>query len=373
MRIGFDAKRAFNNKRGLGNYSRNLLSALYSGYPEFSYILYTPQIKKDLFDLSGRNIELRMPDKIYHRIFPSFWRTFAVTHEIIRDKLDIYHGLSHELPAGIENSGIKSVVTIHDLIFIRYPDLYTAVDRFIYLKKFRQACNKADRIIAVSRQTADDIIKYFGIGPDRIDVIYQSCNPLFMKVPDDSQNQLIRNKYKLPDHYILQIGNIEERKNSLTLIKAVHSAGIDIPVVIIGRKTKYYQKVKKYIDDNRLKDIHFFNTISNEELPSIYRMADLFVYPSLFEGFGIPIIEALFSGTPVITSKGGCFAEAGGPDSIYVGALDHEELAAAIKRVLSDETVRKRMIEAGYRYAKKFTPEKAADDVMQVYKRLVVQ
>lgn len=373
MRIGFDAKRAFNNQSGLGNYSRNLLSALYSGYPDFSYILYTPQIKKYLFDLSGRNFELRMPDKIFHRIFPSLWRTFAVSSEIIKDKLDVYHGLSHELPAGIENTGIKSVVTIHDLIFFRYPDLYPAIDRFIYMKKFRYACDKADRIIAVSRQTADDIIKYFEINPDRIDVIYQSCNPLFMKDPDDSQNQSIRIKYRLPDHYILNIGNIEERKNSLTLIKAVHLTGIDIPVVIIGRKTKYYQKVKKYIDDNRLKNVHIFDTISNEELPSVYRMADVFVYPSLFEGFGIPVIEALFSGTPVIASKGGCFAEAGGPDSIYVSALDHEELAAAIKRLLSDEAIRKRMIEAGYRYAKKFTPEKAADDVMQVYKRAVAQ
>ncbi len=373
MRIGFDAKRAFNNQSGLGNYSRNLLSALYSGYPDFSYILYTPYIKKNLFDLSDRNFELRMPDKIFHSVFPSFWRTFAVTHEIIKDKLDIFHGLSHELPAGLEYSGIKSIVTIHDLIFIRYPDMYNAVDRFIYMEKFRRACNKADRIIAVSRQTADDIIKYFGINPDKIDVIYQSCNPHFMQGPDDSQNQTIRNKYRLPDHYILNVGTIEERKNSLTLIKAVHTAGINTPVVIIGKKTKYYQKIRKYIDDNRLKNIHFFDTLDNKELPSVYQMADVFVYPSLFEGFGIPIIEALFSETPVITSKGGCFAEAGGPDSIYVNALDYEELAAAIKRVLSDEVMRKRMIKAGYRYAKKFTPENAAADVMQVYERVVVQ
>ncbi|MBN2213917.1 MAG: glycosyltransferase family 4 protein [Bacteroidales bacterium] len=373
MRIGFDAKRAFNNRSGLGNYSRNLLSALYSGYPDFSYILYTPQIKKNLFDISGRNFELRTPDRIFHRIFPSAWRTFAITDIIKKDKLDIYHGLSHELPAGIENSGIKSVVTIHDLIFIRYPELYAATDRYIYKKKFRHACKKADRIIAVSRQTADDIIEYFSIDHERIDVIYQSCNPLFMKDTGDDQNQSIRQKYRLPDHYILNIGNIEERKNLLTLIKAVHLAGIDIPVVIIGRKTRYYQKVKKYIEDNRLTGIYIYETISNEELPSIYQMADIFVYPSLFEGFGIPIIESLFSGTPVITSNGGCFAEAGGPGSVYVNALDHEELAAAIKRVLSDEVLRQRMIEAGYRYAKNFTPEKAAGNVMQVYNRVVAQ
>ncbi|HJX71478.1 MAG TPA: glycosyltransferase family 1 protein [Bacteroidales bacterium] len=373
MRIGFDAKRAFYNQSGLGNYSRNLLSALYSRYPDNRYILYTPGIKKDLFHLGGRSFELRMPAKTFHRAFPSFWRTFAISGEIKKDKLDIYHGLSHELPAGIENTGVKSVVTIHDLIFIRYPALYSAIDRSIYMKKFQSACKKADRIISVSRQTADDIIEFFGINPSRIDVIYQNCNPLFMKNADDNQKQFIRHKHRLPDHYILNVGNLEERKNSLTLIKAVHSANIDMPVVIIGKRTKYYQQVKKYIDDNRLTNIHIHDTISNEELPFIYQMADIFVYPSLFEGFGIPIIESLFSRTPVITSIGGCFAEAGGPDSIYVNSRDHEELGAAIKKVLSDEDLRKQMIESGYHYAKNFTPEKTADSVMQVYKKVVTQ
>ena len=124
MRIGFDAKRAFNNQSGLGNYSRNLLSALHSSYPDFSYILYTPRIKKDLFDLTGKNFVLRMPSKTFHRIYPSLWRSLAVSDEIKSDKPDIYHGLSHELPFGIKGTGVKSVVTIHDLIFIRYPELY---------------------------------------------------------------------------------------------------------------------------------------------------------------------------------------------------------------------------------------------------------
>ncbi len=373
MRIGFDAKRAFNNQSGLGNYSRNLLSALYSRYPDFEYFLYTPQIKRNLFDLAGSNFKLRTPVKTIHRIFPSFWRSFGISGELKKDKPDVYHGLSHELPFGIEKSGIRSVVTIHDLIFIRYPRLYTPVDRYIYRKKIQSACKSTNRIIAVSRQTADDIVEYFGTNPSRIDVVYQSCNPGFMQDIDDERKQFIRDKYQLPDHYILSVGNIEERKNSLTLIKAVHSAKIDMPVVIIGRKTKYYRKVKKYIDDNRLTAIHILDTISNEELPSIYRMADIFVYPSLSEGFGIPIIESLFSGTPVITSKGGCFPEAGGPDSVYVNALDDEELADAIKKVLSDSALRNKMIESGYLYAKNFAPEKAADDVMHVYKRVVAQ
>ena len=374
MRIGFDAKRAFYNQSGLGNYSRNLLSALYSSYPDFRYVLYTSEIKRNLFNLTGKNFELRTPLKTFHRIFPSVWRSFAISGEFQKDKLDVYHGLSHELPSGIERSGVKSVVTIHDLIFIRYPDLYSTIDRYIYRSKFQFACKRANKIIAISRQTADDIIQYFGIDPSRIDVVYQSCNPGFMVGNiDDEKRQSVRNKYRLPEQYVLNVGNIEERKNSLTLIKAVHSAKIDIPVVIIGRKTKYYQHVKKYIDDNRLKNIYILDTIGNEELPSIYQMADIFVYPSLFEGFGIPIIESLFSGTPVITSKGGCFHEAGGPDSIYINSLDHEELADAIEKVLTDSALRKQMIESGYHYAKNFAPEKAADTMMNVYKQVVGQ
>ena len=374
MRIGFDAKRAFYNQSGLGNYSRNLLSALYSSYPDFRYVLYTPEIKRNLFNLTGKNFELRTPLKTFHRIFPSVWRSFAISGEFQKDKLDVYHGLSHELPSGIERSGVKSVVTIHDLIFIRYPDLYSTIDRYIYRSKFQFACKRANKIIAISRQTADDIIQYFGIDPSRIDVVYQSCNPGFMVGNiDDEKRQSVRNKYRLPEQYVLNVGNIEERKNSLTLIKAVHSAKIDLPVVIIGRKTKYYQRVRKYIDDNRLKNIYILDTIGNEELPSIYQMADIFVYPSLFEGFGIPIIESLFSGTPVITSKGGCFHEAGGPDSIYINSLDHEELADAIEKVLTDSALRKQMIESGYHYAKNFAPEKAADAMMNVYKQVVGQ
>lgn len=373
MRIGFDAKRAFNNQSGLGNYSRNLLSALHSRYPDFRYILYTPEIKSNLFDLTGKNFELRTPSGTFHRIVPSLWRSFAISGELKKDKPDVYHGLSHELPQGIKKTGVKSVVTIHDLIFIRYPSLYSSIDRYIYMKKFKYACRNADKIIAVSRQTADDIIQYFGIDPSKISVVYQSCNPGFMSNTDDAKKQIVRNKYQLPEHYILNVGNIEERKNSLTLIKGVHAAKIDIPVVIIGRKTKYYKRVKKYIDDNRLKGIHILDTIHNEELPSIYQMADIFVYPSLFEGFGIPIIESLFSGTPVITSKGGCFQEAGGPDSMYISSLDHEELADAIEKVLTDSAFKRQMIDSGNQYARNFMPEKVAGNVMHVYKQVVGQ
>lgn len=370
MRIGFDAKRAFNNQSGLGNYSRNLLSSLALSFPGYSYFLYTPSLSNRLFSYQDHNFAIRKPEKSLHKAFPWWWRSFRLSAELSKDKLDVYHGLSHELPPGIKKTGIKTVVTIHDLIFIRYPELYSPVDRIIYNRKFRYACIKADKIIAVSNQTADDIIRYYHIDPSKIEVIYQACNPLFMKSVDEETKLQIRHKYKLPDNYILHVGNIEERKNALMLIKAVHIAKIDRPLVIIGRKTKYFKQIQQYIDDQQLKNILFLDTIKNEELPSFYRMADLFIYPSLFEGFGIPIIESLFSGTPVITSRGGCFPEAGGSGTIYIDPHNVEELSDSIKKVLSDSVLRNRMIESGYRHAAKFTPEKAAEKVVRVYESL---
>ncbi len=371
MRIGFDAKRAFNNHSGLGNYSRNLISGLNIYYPDNQYVLYTPKRDAGLFEVPWENCAIRTPQNILHNTFPSYWRTSFISKEISRDQLEIYHGLSHELPAGIHQSKCKSVVTIHDLIFLRHPELYGRIDRCIYKKKFQYACEKADRIVSVSKQTADDIISQFKIDAAKIDVVYQSCNPAFQTTSDEVTRKSIKEKYKLPERYILYIGTIERRKNLLNLVKALHQGKISIPLIAIGRKTNYYTEVSDYIQKHRLDSIFIHNVINNDELPAIYQMAEVFVYPSLFEGFGIPILESLFSGTPVITSKDGCFSEAGGPGSLYVDPLNAEEITEALHRVLNDVNLRNQMTEDGLSYAENFTPEKTTGRIMQVYKTVL--
>jgi glycosyltransferase involved in cell wall biosynthesis len=371
MKIGFDAKRAFSNLSGLGNYSRNLLRALQLYYPENEYILYTPSKISTLFSDAGGKFTIKEPEGFISRSLKSYWRSFSLTGVLKRDRPDIFHGLSHELPYNIHKSGIKTVVTIHDLIFLRFPYLYKPADRMIYKRKFSYACEVADLVIAVSRQTANDIKDFFGTDESRIKVIYQACNPVFRKELNKTERGETIKKYGFPESYILYVGTIEGRKNLLSLLKAMDARKIRLPLLVIGGRTGYYRKVKKYIDRNEKREIYFLETIANEDLPAIYQGAQVFVYPSLFEGFGIPVIEALYSKTPVITSEHGCFPEAGGPSSLYVDPLNAGELGDAIKMVIEDRDLRKKMISDGFDYVQKFNDNTMATGIINAYKGLV--
>lgn len=371
MRVGFDAKRAFFNESGLGSYSRNLLHGLAKNYPENNYVLYTPGTDYSLFESAPEQFIIKVPKKLHHRIFKSYWRSFFLSHQLIKDRIDVFHGLTHEIPYHFPRNKVKSLVTIHDLIFLRLPHLYRAIDRRIYENKMRYACNTSNRIIAVSKQTAMDIMEFFEINEEKIDVIYQGCNPMFSRSLPQVEKEILRMKYLLPKSFILYVGTIEERKNLLTLIKALYYGKIDIPLVVIGKHTQYMNRVIEFIEMHSLINIIFCDVVQNQDLPGIYQLADLFVYPSIFEGFGIPILEALYSKVPVITSKGGCFAEAGGSSTLYVDPNNVEEMSAAIKKVLDDRRLRETMIKEGYRHARNFDEEKVSSNIIQAYQKVL--
>lgn len=370
MRVGFDAKRAFFNKSGLGNYSRDTISIMSKYFPMNEYVLYTPKPSKSTFFSKQSNISIVGPEKKMHQLFTSFWRTYRLSEQLVNDKIQLFHGLSNELPKGIEHTKIPSIVTVHDIIFMRYPDFYKSVDRNIYEKKTRYAAQRATRVIAVSQQTKDDLVNFFGIPETKIDVVYQGCNPIYWE-PISRQDRIsILMNYAIPEKFILYVGTIEERKNLLNIIKAIDTGKIDYPLVVVGKPTSYYSKIQSYIKKHNLKNIYILNNVTNEDLPAFYQQSSVFVYPSLFEGFGIPIIEALTSKTPVITSTGGCFPEAGGKSSIYVDPFNIEELAAAIKKVLGNNDFRNNMIIDGYVHAQKFSQEKIASNILDVYEKV---
>jgi len=371
MRIGFDAKRAFFNKSGLGNYSRDTISILTGNYSEHSYFLYTPPGTPTVNFTAGSPVSVCKPMNYVGRKFPFFWRSFMLSNQLKSDRIDLFHGLSNEIPFSIKNSGIKSVVTIHDLIFLRFPEWYSFIDRKIYKVKFRMSCRDADRIIAISKQTKKDIIEFFGTDPNKIDVVYQGCNPAFQKKADTEQASMISKKYSLPDEYLLYVGTVEKRKNLLTIVKAIKLSNLNIPLIVVGRHTSYSEQVKNYIRNKNMKNIRFIKHVDTSELPVFYQNAKIFIYPSLFEGFGIPIQEALFSKTPVITSKTGCFPEAGGPGSVNIDPENAEDLADAILMLLRDTSFREKVVSEGYAYAQNFTNEKIAKKLIEVYKKIV--
>lgn len=371
MRIGFDAKRAFFNRSGLGNYSRDLILALHRYYPENEYYIYTPSLKNHISFIDPDTVQVETPPGQLGKLGQAYWRSFRLARRAKIDGIEIFHGLSNELPRHIKRTGIKSVVTIHDLIFMHHPEWYKSIDVAIYKRKFRDSSRQADRIIAVSEQTKKDLIVFFDIEESKIEIIYQGCNEVFTKVLGEAEKRKVKEKWALPDEYLLYVGTIEERKNLLTILKAISSMNIDIPLVVVGKKTKYYRQIVKYMDQHKLKNIMFLKEVSVHDLPGIYQMANVFIYPSVFEGFGIPILEALYSKVPVITSKGGCFAEAGGPKSVYIDPGNTEELGDAILQILRHSELQQKMKSDGYKHALQFSSEVTAHRIIDLYNRLL--
>lgn len=371
MKIGFDAKRFFHNNTGLGNYSRDLVGILSGHFPENEYFLYNTKPNKQRSSLlNDKNTFEKLPTSFFGKKLKSIWRMFWVKKQIQEDSIDIFHGLSGEIPIGLPKN-VKSVVTIHDLIFMRYPKLYSFFDRKIHFWKFRYAAKKADCVIAISEQTKQDIVKYLKINPEKIKVVYQGCSDVFKRNFSSEEKEFVRKKLNLPGEFVLNVGTIEERKNALTIVKAIKD--LDIKLVLVGRKTKYYEQIEKYVRDNNIQDkIIHLKGISQKELAIVYQLATVMVYPSVFEGFGIPIIEALFSKTPVITTNSGVFPEAGGEVSIYINPTDEKELQEKIEFLLKNTESRKFITEKGFEYAQRFIDSVIAKQLMEIYSSLCI-
>jgi glycosyltransferase involved in cell wall biosynthesis len=373
MIIGFDAKRAMQNNTGLGNYSRYIIEVLSEYYSDNRYVLFAPREKanKRLADIFSReNIFSVFPTGL-SKLFPSLWRESGINRDIKKNGISIFHGLSNELPVGVRHTGIKTVVSIHDLIFLRYPQYYNLIDRLIYRIKFIRACRKSDKIIAVSACTKRDIISFFNVPEEKIEVVYQGCHKQFKTPVPEEKRRKVLEKHRLPSRYLLYVGSIEARKNLLLTVQALTRLPGDIHLVAIGKSTSYQSKINSFARKANLTSrIHIKNDFPFEDLPSVYQSASLFLYPSFFEGFGIPIIEALSSGVPVIAAKGSCLEEAGGPDSVYVNPTDPQALAEKIEEVLTHPAIADAMSEKGKKYVLRFSDEVIASDVMAVYRSL---
>ncbi len=370
MKIGYDAKRFYHNNTGLGNYSRDLIRVLSKYFPANKYVLYNPKKSDKNIQLQDCVVEVRPHNKLF-KLIPSLWRQKGIVKQLILDKMDVFHGLSGELPKGIDKTKIKSVVTIHDLIFVRYPKLYSFIDRKIHFYKFKRSAKIADIVIAISEQTKQDIIDFLKINPNKIKVLYQGCSNIFKKEFSDFEKKNIKQKYNLPNNFLLNVGTIEERKNLFTIVKAIKNTK-DSLVVVGNDKSEYAKKIKAYIKTNKMEHrIYFLKNVSTKELAIIYQMAEIFIYPSIFEGFGIPIIEALYSKTPVITSLGSCFSEAGGKYTTYINPKDEKALEESILKIKQNPEQTKKNILKGFEFVQKFNDQQIAENMINIYKNLL--
>lgn len=375
INVAFDAKRFFQNSTGLGNYSRTILISLQKYHSHiFKLFLFSP--------LSSVNSPHLQSGPIFNLVNPRwyksfFWRSFGLVEDCKRHNISIYHGLSNELPVEFTKSpDIKWVVTIHDIAFLYFKKDYSFFDRLIHFQKIKYSCKKADVVIAVSEFTKLDICRKFNLSPEKVEVVYQTVNDNYKKTFTKNEFQQVVNCYQIPNRYFLSVGSITARKNLLSALKAWKGlpAEYQWPFLIIGKPNrKYFKKIKEEL--NLFKEIYsnkiIFRNVMNEHLPILYQNAEIFIYPSYLEGFGIPVLEALYSGIPVITSKTSSLPEVGGPGAYLVDPDNFEEIKEGILFFMQNGEHRKSAVNKGLEHIKKFDAQIVTDKLTSIYQGLL--
>ncbi|MBE6304395.1 MAG: glycosyltransferase family 4 protein [Bacteroidales bacterium] len=372
MVIGFDGKRAVMNYTGIGNYSRLALESILPLLPDATLRLYTPKIRpNERLErlLTSPRVELQTPDRCVGKLFGSLWRSKMLTSQLRRETPALYHGLSNELPSGIEKSGIPSVVTIHDLIFLRRPEFYHRADVEICRKKFEYAARAANLVIAISQRTAYDLRELYGIPEEKIRIVYQGCSPIFTQEVSADVIEANRRRF---GRYIIGVGTIESRKNQLLAVRALAKLPKDVNLLLLGRRTAYAKLLDEEINRLGLQQrVTMLQGVPMAGIPGLYAAAEIASYPSFYEGFGIPMLEAIAAGVPVVAATGSCLEEAGGPGAIYVDPTNIDEFVNAAMTLLENPQLRAEMVSRGREYIARFAPENFGKNLVEVYKELI--
>lgn len=361
MNIGWDSKRAFLNSTGLGVYSRNIINAMTEMSPDHFFFLFTPKISFKYFSVSTINAQMVFPENFVFKIVHSLWRSFGIGWTKKFKSLDVYHGLAGELPF-FNPYKIKQIVTIHDILFERFPEDYPFLDRLIYRIKAKYAVKKAVKIIAVSEATKADLISYYKVLDTKIVVIPNTFKLI------EPKNTLLKDPFKKP--FIFFVSTFIGRKNQLLLAKAFEQIAdkVTFDLILIGSGRNYYQKVIQEVSRFKHKErIHFISQVTESELAWYYKNALFSVYPSKYEGFGIPILESIANQCPVLISDVAPLREVGGNAAAYFKSNDLMHLAAKLvemsKGCAINQDARKVQLE-------KFNPTNVHNQLKELYQNI---
>lgn len=369
MIIGFDGKRLYDNKTGLGNYSRTLLHRLLNYFPDETYKIFVHQ---KYFQDSPYKYPYFVQNTVISDAFSSdLWRFKGVEDDISEQNIQLYHGLSNEVPDLPET--IKKVVTIHDVIYHKLPKTFPFIDRQMYAYKTKKACHIADAIIAVSEQTKQDLLELTKVPEEKIHVIYPTWNKEYEHECTIILKEEYFERYGLPRDFVLYVGALSKRKNFLRLLEAMTlPENQDKHLVAVSNGGDEYERAEEFIYNNHLEGrVFFLKNLPWYELPIIYHMSQGLVYPSLYEGFGLPILEALRCGKPVITSNLSSMPEVGGDACIFIDPTNVEEISAAINFIYYNVDLAKEIQLKAMQQIQKFNPEKMTEKMMNVYRQLV--
>lgn len=375
MRIGLDLRPFLKEETGIGVYFKNLLYSLAQIDQKNEYFLFSaswkdrfPREKVPYF--SGVSFQdFRFPvglmDKFWYTIQ---WPTLDV---LFHSRLDLTHSPT---PLVLPTRG-KKIVTIHDLFFWDHSRLTDEHTQRTFLKRAFHSLRQADGVIVVSRFVKDEVLKKFALDEAKVKVIYHGVPSQFLSKMPLSQEKAVREKFKLPAEFIMYVGTIEPRKNLTTLIQAlrvVHDEHGRIPLVIVGRKGTDFQNVMTSVRQNNLESgVRILDYISDEEVRVLYSLASVFVLPSWYEGFGIPLLEAMASDVAVVCSEASALPEVAQDAALYFDPYKPDDAADCIIRVLRDESLRDQLIARGRERIKDFRWEKAAAETLQFYQTVV--
>ncbi len=386
MKIGIDISSATGEKTGVGYYTANLVEALskidtvneYILYP-FFYHMYCPDFKSQVappqknfhlrWEKIYQKILVKIPGKTLGKILSGLWYA-PIPKKWILGNVDILHSTTFSAP---RNHYGQLIVTIYDVSFLTLPECHTESNRRHCLKGTRDAVRYADCIIAISNHGKQELVKYFGADPDKIVVTHLAAKDIFAPCGVEEQNR-VREKYKIPRDFIFFVGSFEPRKNIETLIRAYANLPETIktqhPLVIAGGKGWLNSEIDALIKSLPPDQIRRIGYVDEKDLPGLYSAAAVFVYPSLYEGFGLPILEAMSCGAPVITSNTSSMPEISGDAALLFYPHDVRQLTTLLIEVMGNENLRNELSRKGINRAGQFSWEKTARATLKIYEDL---
>jgi glycosyltransferase involved in cell wall biosynthesis len=374
MRFAIDATSIPRQMAGAGVYTYNLIRALAAVDRENEYVVFT---KGNAFD------DLNRDNPPFHTVHVSLgsrparllWEQLALPVHLRRQKIDVLLSPHHTAPLVV--AGSRRVITFHDLTFFLLPDRYPRKRRIYFQKVSWATARVAAALICPSQAVRDDIVRILHVRPEKVHPIAEAAAPEFQPIKDKAALEKLRSRYGLPERFILNVGSLEPGKNRATLLKAyalLRKRGLEQKLVVAGQKAWKFEGDLGLMEELGLGgDVTFTGYVTPEEMPALYNAADLFVFPSLYEGFGLPVIEAMACGVPVVASNLSAIPEVAGEAALLVDPRDADQLCDSMERILRDKRLHATLRRRGLARAKGFSWERAARETVEVYQEVAAK
>lgn len=371
MVIGIDYTAAARQRAGIGRYTRELVAALLRLSPQNRYTIFAAigglerrdwraeieNLHSPVSNLRFRTLPLSDDwlARIWHRL------RLPIPVELVTGPLDVFYSPDFVLPP--TRPGTRTLLTVHDLSFRRYPEAFVPALRRYLERVVPRSVERADRVLADSAHTKSDLISFFDVPPERVEVLYSGVASRFCPSREPGERDWLQERYGVGEKpYVLSVGTLQPRKNYVRLIQAFADLRTEARLLIGGGRGWLYDEIETAA--GRHERVRLLGFVEEEALPVLYRNADLFVFPSLYEGFGLPVLEAMACGVPVVCSDASSLPEVAGDAALLVDPLDAEALTEAMARALEDEDLREDMIARGLAQARQFTWERSARQLL---------